>query len=209
MKFKKVILIFLLLLIVALALFLNHYLKINNLLFYATGTKEKAFINATWGMSPLEIERANNISLKPGLTFFMLISKDKKFQYPKVIHMDRYKSLDEVQEINLWGFDTKVNYAFFDNRLFEYTLNIYGYNLNKLHEKVSSELIKKFGNGINENDKDLVKSMLWDTETILADYWISRPLDHPEGFMAGIRVRYKPLVEKIRRISHEEEKGIF
>ena len=34
------------------SLVLFYYLQANNLLFFATGTKEKAFLNTTWNMSP-------------------------------------------------------------------------------------------------------------------------------------------------------------
>jgi hypothetical protein len=47
------------------------YLKANNLLFFSTGTKEKAFLNTTWRMSPKEVERAT------GWPLLELLERDK------------------------------------------------------------------------------------------------------------------------------------
>jgi len=42
---------------------INGYLKDEKLLFYATGTQYKVFLNSTWEMSEKEIERANDTHL--------------------------------------------------------------------------------------------------------------------------------------------------
>jgi len=146
-------------------------------------------------MSPKEVERSNDINLDPAkFTFFDLPDQKKGFEYPPVVRMDRYRLLEQVEHITLWAFDTKVEYAFFDNRLFEYNLFAYGYDSIKLHEKISSALNKQFGKGINEKNDTYLQSMRWETELICTSYWLLHQKDDQvHSFLAGVRVRYKPL----------------
>ena len=64
-KIRTIITIFLIAIFIGGLFLVNKYLSANNLLFYSTGTNEKAFLDSTWEMSPREIERANNAILKP------------------------------------------------------------------------------------------------------------------------------------------------
>jgi len=81
----------------------NKYLSGNHLLIYATGTNDKAFLNATWKMSPQEIERANKTSLSKSITWFLAA--------PQVTDNSRLKSF--IQEnLSLWGNNSKVEYFF-------------------------------------------------------------------------------------------------
>ena len=72
------------------------YLKANNLLFFSTGTKEKAFLNTTWRMSPKEVERAT------GWPLFELLERDKHLSQiehelfsPPVMDKNRYQELKQ------------------------------------------------------------------------------------------------------------------
>ena len=90
MKLKRLIIIFTVITSFVLLLLVTHYLKINNLLFYATGSKEKTLLNSTWEMSPKEIKRSNNVNLKPAkVTFFNLPDQEKGFGYPAVVSLTK------------------------------------------------------------------------------------------------------------------------
>jgi len=89
----------------------NAYLSDHNLFIYGTGTSDKAFLKATWKMSPREIERANNASLS-GSEMLLLFT-------PEVTNQGRFKALLQ-KDVFLWGHLAQVEYAFFDNMLYEY-----------------------------------------------------------------------------------------
>src|SRR5574341_1397190 len=84
--------------VIALALIggviLNAYLSDNNLLIYATGTSDKAFLKATWKMSPREIERANNATLSNSDMLILFT--------PEVTNQGRFKALVQ-KDVFLWG----------------------------------------------------------------------------------------------------------
>jgi len=113
-----------------------------------SGTKERAFINTTWEMSPKEVQRANNTNLIPPEWTLFNLPNQGKYVYPKVIRMERYKLLEQKERITLWGFETAVKYAFFDEKLFEYTVFLEGYNSSKMHKKITSALTEKYGTGV-------------------------------------------------------------
>jgi hypothetical protein len=95
----------------------NDYLKTSHRLIYATGTKDKAFFNATWKMSLEEVERANNTSLKESDNEYLL------FFEPDFLDKKRFSFFNQ-NEVTLWGHATHVEYSFFDSQLFEYYIPI-------------------------------------------------------------------------------------
>jgi len=190
---------------------LDYYLRSNNLIFYSSGSHKKAFINATWEMSPNEVHRANKINLNPAqINLFNLPDKDK-FEYPSVIIMERYKLLEQKEHITLWGFETKVEYAFFDEKLFEYTVFLEGYNSDKMHENIISALTEKYGKGILADDKNYLHSMRWETDFERVSYWMleKEDLGTVKLFLVGVKIIYKPMLKKISEVSQKEHKKLF
>lgn len=216
-KLKKTLKISLIL-ISAITLFMliisiNYYLEDEKLLFYSTGTKHKAFLHSTWEMSEKEVERANNTFLFiPDYDFFDFPDS----QYPKVLNMSRYKSRVQ-REITIWGYDSRVEYSFFDDRLFEYTLFVKGYDAKQLHEEILKNLSVKYGEGTNESkDDNFLYKMSWDTKLVTIDHWLVKESSSNSsnpflslGYLAGIRFGYKPMFKQIHDISLKEHEELF
>lgn len=163
-------------------------------------------------MSPKEVQRVNNTNLIPAkITFFGLPDQDKYNEYPQVIRMERYKALEQKERITLWGFETGVEYAFFDDKFFEFTVFLEGYNPSKMHKKITSTLTKKYGIGMTEDNKSYLYSMRWETDSERVSYWMLEKGDkkNVKLFLAGVRIRYKPMLGEIRKISLKEHDKLF
>jgi hypothetical protein len=188
-------------LIVICGMFLNTYLSNNNYLFYAKGIKDKAFLNATWKMSPHEIERANKTSL---------VKPEWEIVFgPDVTDQKRFTQLIQ-EKVFLWGHSAKVTYNFFDNMLYEYFINLTTYNLEKPHKEILETLRKQFGGGKEDQDKtaDDIHRLEWSTEKQDILYWMSKE-DKKEEYGVGIRARYKPFYEQMEGIAKTEKKKYF
>ena len=204
-KIKKLINIIVLISLFLTIFALNYYLKENNYLFYATGTNKKAFINATWEMSPNEVRRANNTNLVPA-KYRVLKNLLYRIGPDDAGEIERYELMESEEHSVQWGFETKVQYVFFDDRLFEYTVFLNGYDSNKMNNVITSALTEKYGNGVTEDDKNYLHSMQWETRSERVDYWMVEIKDkaNPETFLAGVRISYKPMFgifAKIKRKS--------
>src|SRR3990167_8511546 len=136
-----ILFIIFILLIISGAFLGNYYLKRNNLLFYATGTRDKAFLKSTWEMSKKEVERANQTELKSTSSLHCgLVNWEKRTN-----KVSCYKT-----DIHLFGQSTEVTYYFFDNKFYEYdlTIPVSGYpDVSRILENLE----KRFGNGYIEN----------------------------------------------------------
>jgi hypothetical protein len=180
---------------------LNAYLSNNNLLIYSTGTSDKAFLKATWKMSPREIERANNATLS---------NSDMLDPFtPEVINQGRFKALVQ-KDVFLWGHLTQVEYAFFDNMLYEYYISLDAYDLEKPHREILKTLHAQFGEGKEDEIKraDIIHSHDWETERQTISYWMGKS-EGKKNYYVGIRARYKPFYKQIEEIAKIEKKGYF
>lgn len=163
-------------------------------------------------MSPKEVQRSNGANLIPAKTLYAYFNLSRgKYEYPKVIRMERYKLLEQKERITLWGFETKVEYAFFDEKLFEYTVFFEGYNSNKMHKNITPALTEKYGKGVLEDNKVYLYSMQWETNSERARYWMLEKEDigTVKAFHSGVRISYKPMLVKISKISLKEHKKLF
>src|SRR5438552_12302723 len=102
--------------------------------FLLLGLKDKAFLNATWKMSPQEIERANETTLVPGANdiFSFLFA-------PEVTNRKRFMEMDQ-KDASLWGHDAEINYLFFDNQLYEYNISLTAYDANNPYNEILATL---------------------------------------------------------------------
>lgn len=83
-------------------IFFVNYLKMNNLLFFATGTKEKAFLNTTWRMSPKEVARATGLPLLEMTDNEREVRQDYRHLYgPHLMNKNRFQ--ERKQKISLCG----------------------------------------------------------------------------------------------------------
>lgn len=181
---------------------LNSYLSDNNLFIYATGTDDKAFLNATWKMSPRELERINNTTLSPADSILLLFT-------PEILNPDRFKALVQ-KDVFLWGYRAKVQYTFFDNMLYEYYVPLTTSDPNKPHNEILETLRGQFGDGNKDDEKraDLVYNFKWETEKQTISYWMGKN-EGQESYYIGIRAVHKPFYEQIEEVANNEKKRYF
>jgi len=208
---------------------LNIYLKNENLLIYATGSNEKAFLNSTWKMSPKEIERANKTSLIP--------DNRTNVSAHDFVDDERYKY--KVSKANLWGRDAKIYYLFFDNKLYEYEIRIEKYYITKLPDVIVGSLRDRFGTEdeaklcntisclllpeyqkkediiIDIKGKDLIISRYepmniiynWETEDLHVYLWFL--YEDETHYYVSLDVKYLPYINQIKKMSEKEKESYF
>lgn len=198
----------------AFLLWINNDLKINNRFFYANGTKVKAFLNATWKMSPKEIERANNTYLYDCSDYshdYFFESTDNK---PNILNPIRYEAYFE-KELSLYNHETTIKYLFFDKKLFEYHVLIKNILTDSIPYFIRSNLADKYGNNSNEFSMDklsnilYVKEITWENEQLIIQYYESIPHFTNKTYEVGIIYSYKPMLLEIEQISSKEYQSIF
>jgi hypothetical protein len=191
--------------VIALALYggviVNAYLSENNLFVYATGTSDKAFLKATWKMSPREIERANNASLSNSDMLLVFI--------PDVTNLGRFKALVQ-KDVFLWGHLAQVEYAFFDNMLYEYYISLTAYDSEKSHKEILETLRAQFGEDkeVEKKRADIIHSFDWEAEKQTISYWMGKN-EGKKSYYVGIRAKYKPFYKQIEEVARIEKKGYF
>jgi len=159
----------------------------------------KAFLNATWKMTPQEIERANRASLSE--------SENPYFFPPEVKNQDRRERLVQ-KDVALWGHKADVDYLFFDNMLYEYCATFTTYNKEKSNKEILETLRGQFGNEKEEPKRgaDMIYSFVWDTETQTVSYWMGI---YEKTCYVGVKAVYKPFHIEIEEIAKKEEKHTF
>lgn len=195
---------FLILIIVGLYL-LNSYLKTERLFMYANGTDQKAILKNNWQMSVKEVERTNACKLTNTLPSLDQILGDLKY----IIDQKRFLSKKGC-DIRIWGNDREIIYHFFDDQLFR--LQILGDVFNKQEEDsiIVSNLKKKFGN-FNKSKDDNYGGTFF-TKYVNVDYRQFSYINDDENKMVDrliITLTYKPLFEKIKEASKNDQKNIF
>jgi len=155
----------------------------------------ETFMNVSWKMTEEEIGKIDNCVLSEPEVFLEIF-------FPKVSDMQRYKARvqikkEEIGEVEKW-------YVFFDDRLFEIMVRATGTNLEELDKFVRPMLSSKYGEGKPAAKRDVdIKRIEWDTETILADYWLMKD---NENYLAGLRIVNKSIHEALKAIEAFEEK---
>ena len=194
--------------IVCVGLVLFYYLQANNLLFFATGTKEKAFLNTTWSMSPNEIRRATGMPL--------LFSRNERLweRYrelfgPHVMDKKRFQEMEQ-RDFYLWGHIAEVTYHFFDHKLYEYFVSITsGTALLDSHKAIMTALEARAG--VAQPDKkerpEILYAYKWESSRERIQYRVSR--DSDTAYTAGIRVTHVASMSEIERIVREEQNTYF
>jgi hypothetical protein len=202
-KLKISLIILLIILIGVCGVLLNNYLSNNNLFFYAKGTKDKAFLNSTWKMTPKEIERANNTFLSETTNVFSLLFA------PEITNKKRFKELVQ-EDLYLWGEKAKVKYEFFDNMLYEYYVSLTAYNLEKTHKEIFQTLRTKFGTNKEIKDKreDLIYYFEWESDKQKVSYWIGKNKEK-DSYYVGIKALYQPFYRQIEELVKKEKQEYF
>jgi hypothetical protein len=155
--------------------YLNKHIKNENLLFYKTGSSKKAILNSTWNMSFKEVERVTEGKLKDGITLARVENGLKN-----LLNSKRFDT-KTVESMNLWSYDAKVNYDFFDNRLFR--VRLLGEIFNP--KEFDNIVIKNLGQSYGEYFKDTIPFYV----NLLGD---SIPLQYAGKFLKdSVSVEYR------------------
>jgi len=189
----------------------------------SAATKDKAFLNSTWKMSPNEIQKATGLKLIEVNNKFLLDN-----DLPDIFDTSRFKRMKHSDPIELYGIDTHVTFYFFDNKLFQYNIyaddfhetSIYDIFYNNVQAKFGDALkteAKKFTININwksnnqnvryifprtgQTDFEIANNMIVDTKNPLSSNMI-------EGFL-DITFEYLPFIVEINKISKGEKEEYF
>ena len=181
---------------------LNAYLKAENRFIYATGTGDKAFLQATWKMSPREVERANHAVLTPNEDLWVAIDA------PSVMDPARYKELLQ-KDVMLWGHSSKITYSFFDNKLYECYIGMTTYDADKSFSEIRATLEQQFGVGKMDTNKNasLLVNLVWDTPKQKLTMWAGKNDGENAGYYLGIRATYKPSETEINDIIRRQRRN--
>lgn len=204
LKLLKIVGLCILAIIVVLsAVGLRTHLSNNNLWFYATGTKDKAFLNATWKMSLKEVERANKSVLSVYDDPFVGLGE------PDI--MDRKRFTEYVQkELFLWGYPAEVHYTFFDNMLYEYYIGLTAYDLDKPFKEILQTLQSQFGEGkVDEKRGDLLTWRDWETSNQKLACWMNKTEGKTNEYYTGVRSTFQPIQRLIEATAKGEKKKYF
>ena len=202
-KLKISLIISLIILIGVCGLLLNNYLSSNNLLLYATGTNDKAFLNSRWKMSPKEVERANNTFLAETADPFFLLF------VPKITNKKRFKEFVQ-EDVSLWGEKVKVEYSFFDNILYEYYVSLTANDVEETHKKIFQSLSAKLEGSkeIKNKREDLIYDLEWESDKQKVSYWMGKNKEK-DSYYVGIRAVYQPFYRQIEELAKKEEQEYF
>jgi hypothetical protein len=173
----------------------NSYLSESNLFIYATGTTEKAFLNATWKMSPKEIERANHTCLSSNLIIDPFI-----WDIPHLSDTKRFKFLIQ-EDIRMWGYRADIQYAFHAN-----IPNLYS---GEYHSEILQTLNRQFGNAKDVQIDDSFERFEWETEKQRIKFVFQMVTKDPKKHRASITAVYKPLYDQMTEIARNDTKAYF
>lgn len=180
-------------------LLLNKFFKEENLFIYETGMDKKAILNSTWNMSFKEVERANKIKLKKGISF---ASFDAGLN--KLLDLNRITA-KKTEDFNLWAFNSELNYDFFDNRLFRYSLIGEVYNSAEFDSIAVTNLKKKYGEML-KGGMQYGGSFLKDSVSVeYSQFDIENEKEH--RFL--IKVTFLPIFNEITKKSENEQNSIL
>jgi hypothetical protein len=194
-------------LVVIAASILNAHLRNTNRLFYATGTTDKAFLNTTWKMSPLEIERANHTTLSQYDDVFLLLGGSEIMDKKNKKRFTEYVQKD----VSLWGYPVELHYLFFDRLLYEYYISLTAYEPDRPMKDVVNTLQQQFGTGKPMPEMlgtNFISYFQWQTPKQKLYCWLGTK-DEKGNYNVGIRVDYEPLVKRMDDIAKSEKKKYF
>ena len=208
---------------------------------------DKAFLNTVWGMSQSEVEKANKNKLESAPYYFRGL-QDMEGSSLYITNVDRFKNKVD-SNLQLWGHSSKVVYEFFDDKLFQFTVELSGNNSKQLDSLIINNISKEYGKSIvgAGPESSFKFERYWQTDKILVHYWLIESEDlinknkiksedlfkkdkiksedskglrvihmsemfgppSPRPLRATVRVKYKPMIEQISKISSEEHSNIF
>lgn len=205
--FRIVLITGMVLVLAYIAIHLNHYFYDERLLFYATGTEHKAFFNATWKMSPREVERANSVNLRPvfpAYNPFTLFVKNPDYDMPEYV-MDTLRMSKFEHSVRLWGMKCSVFYTFFDDKLYKYEVAFECTDTNDVLSVIIPALSGRFGEPVDSVNV-LFRRWKNNDETV----WIvCRSSDNGRCIVALVNVKFDKYLREVREEVAEEQESYF
>lgn len=126
---------------------------------------EAAFILAQWGMSPKEVETANNTVLKP-------VNSYRRFYTPKQdIDKTRYQALEQ-SGLHFLGREASVIYTFIDEKLFGYHVFVSDRDPVAMDKDLRVHLASLYGNETSAVNDETPLKLIWDQANVIVNYWI-------------------------------------
>ena len=155
--------------------------------------EEPAFLNARWGMSQTQLERANGRKLRPAVSHRKFYSVKKG-----VLDKTRYKALREDAGRSFLGREAEITYIFFDDRFFSYHVFTRDRDASTLDRDMRKFLFGRFGETFQSVENGRPLKMIWNQKDAIVNYWFSEvDLNLGEKYTAGYGVVYRPIEEAI------------
>jgi hypothetical protein len=150
-----------------------------------------AFFNASWGMTPNEVQHVNSRALHP------TESRRKFYSVKQGIDPSRYQAMQEEGGRHFLGRPAEITYIFFDGHLFSYHVFVRDRDALALDQDMRKALIRRFGDDPHVVEDRLIK-MIWNQKDIFVNYWFFMDdLSLSGEYIAGYGVVYRPIEEAI------------
>lgn len=178
-------------------------------------SRTMALLNVKWGMSPARVSKAlgHKISASNAMPYFDI----SRMEYD-IASLDRLQSLGlRSSEFRLMKYKTSIYFIFFDERLFQYQVELRSTDMNDLHSTIVIHLTEKYGipssTDTNANRDIFLRDAAWISRDMKIDYWIVKTEGVPPFFstsyVARIRATYLPIEREIKHVSLKEKARIF
>jgi hypothetical protein len=144
-------------------------------------SREKAFLNSEWGMSPNELAAVHGAALTE--------KTGGRHLYQAEAGTDaRYKTLEASGKF--LGREAVTNFTFFDDKLVSYHVFVSDSDEHALDEDMKRYLMRAFGAGSEEEDQGTPLKMVWQTKEKIVNYWLyEEPNALSRPYRAGFGVQ--------------------
>ena len=125
--------------------------------------ENRAFLNASWGMSHEQVEAANRLALQPA-------SLSKRFHEAPPAEEKRYQTW-QAQDRFL-DRPAVIYYTFLDGRLLAYHVFVSDADLEKLDADMRGYLTRTFGGDFSEIEEESSLKLVWQSKRRIVNYWL-------------------------------------
>ena len=171
-------------LLVALALVMAIILLVNP---FSNATRHPALLSSTWGMSPTEVEKALGVSLSKDLAepWFDVIERP-------IANRNRFASFGiSTSQFTLWNLQTTVYFNFFDDKLYQYVVQLTSTDSLSLDSIITSQLSSKYGPP-HHSEKPR-----WHSDLARVEYWMI-------SWRPTAQIDFRPLQPNLKRLPRKK-----
>jgi hypothetical protein len=123
-----------------------------------------AFQNASWGMSPQEVEHANRAVLAPAV-------ESQRF-FRKADDDPSHYLFYEQRDLKFLGRAANITYTFRNNHLFTYHVFVSDTDADRLDEDVRRYLTRLLGTKFSEPEDETALKLVWQFKNRIVNYWL-------------------------------------